>query len=622
MTTTPRTRVTVVVVALTVIAAAVAAGLLLLPRDDEGRTGQDGPVSEASTVVDPSGFTVTVDGVQVVGAAGVAPVGTEVTARTTVPDLATFDDFATVAGTGVEVILGDHLQPAAPITLTFTRSSSATQDPDGTVLAVVASTPDGGVELADARRQGDTVVVTTSHLSWFTPVWVAVEDFSQALTEQVLTAMKVRSPRPNCFTDDEGSRDGWTFAPVRQQLVWPCATVVDGRVEVTLANNSPEVWTLTADQDASPGLPTTTDIAGAALSAVALQLVDRTSEAPLVPGSTVRFSLTDPQVPVTFTAEMDDAMTVTHAVTSALLAFVPAQKLEKVTRSQCLIDAVTSTLGASDGPTGEWVAAVLDCFGEVVGGLTGALVSAVVSVPGTLTTLLDGIVRNIAGSDTFTVTLTHGGTDLEAGDLSDYVGTWSGAIDQPGSAASYTVTLTVTPPDDEGRVGTVVYPELGGCSGHLDQASVQDGTLSVTENITVNTDRCVEVVDLTLTLDGPDTLLYATQGQYDATGTLTRSGGETAATPGSSVWPEDRDDGPPALYVWVGASLLEFPDWVACDDSQQWCLLGGTGSHTLVEMDGLTNVGAIPATSRSPSAALARLGVPPASVREILPDAP
>lgn len=94
--------------------------------------------------------------------------------------------------------------------------------------------------------------------------------------------------------------------------------------------------------------------------------------------------------------------------------------------------------------------------------------------------------------------------------------------------------------------------------------------------------------------------------------------GDLVEDPSASVWPESRDDGPPALYVWLGANMMEFPDWVACDAARDWCLLGGSERHTLVRVDGLEVVGTLDASLEDPFAGLRALGLRRVPARQIL----
>lgn len=69
----------------------------------------------------------------------------------------------------------------------------------------------------------------------------------------------------------------------------------------------------------------------------------------------------------------------------------------------------------------------------------------------------------------------------------------------------------------------------------------------------------------------------------------------------AGTWPTSRNDGGARLMLWLGASAawpdapdIEYPQWIACDDSGRWCLLGGTEQHTMIDTQGqITVVGRI-----------------------------
>jgi hypothetical protein len=93
---------------------------------------------------------------------------------------------------------------------------------------------------------------------------------------------------------------------------------------------------------------------------------------------------------------------------------------------------------------------------------------------------------------------------------------------------------------------------------------------------------------------------------------------ETAGTDsGSTSWPTDRHDTAPGLYIWIGSAtawgipgINGMPDWVACDDARDYCLLGYTGGdEVLVEIDDLEVVGTIAEWYPDPKEALLILGM-------------
>jgi hypothetical protein len=90
------------------------------------------------------------------------------------------------------------------------------------------------------------------------------------------------------------------------------------------------------------------------------------------------------------------------------------------------------------------------------------------------------------------------------------------------------------------------------------------------------------------------------------------------ATSGST-WPTDSDDGPGTLFVWLGANMYGFPDWVACDDTTTYCLVGyHGGEHMLVQMSGLDVVGEVADSATDPRGELLALGLSDATVIQIL----
>ena len=67
--------------------------------------------------------------------------------------------------------------------------------------------------------------------------------------------------------------------------------------------------------------------------------------------------------------------------------------------------------------------------------------------------------------------------------------------------------------------------------------------------------------------------------------------------------------------------MYDFPDWVACDDAREWCLIGNDGDwHVLITVGPFREVGSVDDTYPDPYEALQYLGVPEQSIQEILGD--
>ena len=475
--------------------------------------------TESGEVVGEDGFTLTLDGVSVSGAPDVAPLETAVRARWVAEDLPDeISGFADSAGTGLDVTLGEGVQPASHLTITFAPDvvSDWDADSDSTddlATVVFTSKADGsGMELADAQLLPDgSVVVTADHLSRFQPARVSISGFFDWLDEQILIFAQVRSERPDCVDQQADGLD-WGFSAVPNQLVWPCVDETAGGLEVTFTNNSPEVWNVESDQ-ATPGLPITLSITGAAIGAVALQGIDRTTTAPLIPpDGQVRFEASGQDDPIIFNASLNEPLTIANALVSAISGFIPATKLEALGRAECFLDILSTAPSAEeriqDAAFGGLAGTIVRCVGDVVKGLGGKLISAVGAIPGAGTALVDTVVRQLTGRDEFSITLS----------------------------------------------------------------------------------RAEEVPD------EPE-------------------GSASAATD----WPSDRDDGVPGFYVWLGANMYDFPDWVACDDATTYCLVGYSGQeHLLVRVRGLVVIGAVDDAATDPRQELVSLGLPDEIVSQIL----
>jgi|GEM_PF-2408740 len=484
----------------------------------------EGP--ESAQVVGEDGFRLTLDGVWVSGAPGVAPIGTTVRAKLVEHDLPEgISGFAEPVGPGLEVTLGEGIQPASPLIITFAPDVVSSWDsaPDATdhlVPVVFTSKVEGpGMELADAHLLPDgSVEVTADHLSPFQPALASISGFADWLDEQVLIFAQVRSERPDCV--DQRAEDlGWEFSAVPNQLFWPCADETTGGLEVTFTNNSPEVWLVESDQ-ATPELPSTLSITGATIAAVARQGIDQTTTTPLVPpDGVVTFQVHDQEGPVVFDASLNKTLTITNAFVSGVSVILPSKKLEALGRAECFLDVVSTGLTASekleDAAYGGLSGTIIRCVGDAVGGLGGTLISAVGAIPGAGTAALDTVVRGLTGRDEFSITLSK----LE---------------------------------------------------------------------------------------DVPDEL--------------------DRSASSSSAWPTDRNDTAQGLYTWIGASsvwsgtgISGMPDWVACDDARNYCLLGyNRGDHVLVRIDGFEIVGTVANWYPDPIEALLILGIPEEAADQIL----
>lgn len=505
--------------------------LIFVLLEDQSAGASIVPIDSADVadVVGDSGFLIELDGVTVSGAPDVAPSGTAVQAHLVTHDLSEdVGEFAEPVGTGVEVILGDGVQPSSPITITFAPEEAetwlTTSDSNDDLLPVVFTTAvDGtGMELADAELLPDgSVVVSADHLSRFQPALVSIDSFLEWFGDQLLIFMQVRGNRPDCVDLPEEDL-GWKFSNVENQLVWPCLEETSGGLDVTLTNNSPEVWIIESEQ-ASPGFSFSLSLIGSTIAQIAKEELNQETTAPLIPpDGTITFTADETHERIVFDFSLNASLTVVNALVSVVSEFIPTKYIELIGRAECLLDVISTSIDISskenefeDPVLGGLAGTVARCLGTIIKGFGGKLISILATIPGAATAVIDTIVRQMTNRDEFSITLSS------FDDFSD--------------------------------------------------AREETGTSNV-------------------------------------------------------GWPTDRDDSVQGLYTWIGASsvwpdtgISGMPDWVACDDAGDYCLLGYNGAdHVLVEIDGFDIVGTIADWYPDPKEALLILGMTEEVANQIL----
>lgn len=487
-------------------------------------------VSDVSAVVQEEGFTVSLDDVTVSGPPGVASTGVAVRASLVEPQLPDeVSGFAESVGPAVEITLGDNLQPAVSLTITFSAEAVSGMDvPSNSgdeFLPVVISSRDEapGWEFADAQMLPDgSVAVTASHLSFVQLSLVPVRQFADWLTNQVLIFLQVRSEKPSC-ADQDTTDIGWEFSPIPDQVIWPCISKNGDGLNISFTNNSPEVWLLGSEQ-ATSGVSTTLSASGMLVAAIGQVSADSSRFAPLIaPDGEVSYLSRGGESEIVFDVQLSDGLTKLNALLQVTLSFIPGALFELIGHAQCLADIVSVVLENVDDSPGQLFSTILGCFADALGGLAkgatvfeatkltlvGALISAVVALPGALWAGMEAAIREFSGTDHFSITLSR--------------------IDSE--------------------------PALG------DQTRLP--------------------------------------------------------TAEASGWPTDRDDSAQGLRTWIGASsvwpgtgISGPPDWVACDDARNYCLLGyNDEEHVLVQIDRFEIIGTIADWYPNPKEALLSLGM-------------
>jgi len=500
--------------------------------------------------------------------------------------------------------------------------------------------------VSDVERGDGEVVVRTTHFSeWWVIDWGAIK---QGIVDAISRSVSISEDRAPTCEGEEEARESYDVRSDEGRRVYWCLGIENGETVLKAVNG--RQYGVAAEY--TPGLRRSrldnTDVVNqiAKLLTPPPGLSSNSVEL-LSSGNAIEFEVTGEAAGIGVTFQPEPGAYLISALKFAIdtygMVFDKFGKSDAGERlslalagASCLDDLtgmVTTELATAEEAT-EFFEKALDasfsCVGDLVdeidlGWILDGIVQPIVWLVSGVKTAIMGFVAAgdiLLDVDGYQILVTDKSAGESGGvaDLSAFAGTWHGPIEQSGSEPYTTVmTIEAIALAPAGTViGTVRYPELGDCSGSVTLTGFDSEVLYVTETIDTNTSRCATSVDLTLTLGpGGDTLSYEAPG-WDATGVLTR-GEPDAASPGAAGWPTNRDDGPPALYAWMGANMLGLADWVACDRAVEWCLLGyDGGKHLLVAMDGLEIAGEVSAGVSDPSAALVKLGVPSAVAQEIL----
>lgn len=449
------------------------------------------------TVVDESGLDYSSDWVSISAPRGVAPPGTKLEVRPTNSPLpGEWGDFASPAGSAVEITLGGGIQPEFPLTIDFINVAREE-------TTFVLAEHDGEVEILP-RGDVPTLVTQTSHLSTFWPITFDISRFTDKAVEAVAQSLKVSSPSPDCFRQDGLHTEAGVYISTwGDDAAWPCVTRNGSNATLSLHSNSGVAWLVSTSPKWKTALPNTLDVP----TAVAASAWQRTGlqyaqdNALLLPGSTANLT-TSTFEDTRVTMEVNAAVSQLRAVTLALNILLPDKVAESMTRASCAADLLT---GASTGTTsGTLTASIASCLGSVLQGVAGEIVGILSDGAGALWAQIDGLIRTASMNDEVVFDFAGIPTDVDPGapidlaSVESMLGNWSGPVDQKNSRP-YSVDMTLRH-DGRSVVGTVEYPELQ-CSGYLHGARIEDGVLKIHETINRN-GSCVVEVDLELTLRG------------------------------------------------------------------------------------------------------------------------
>lgn len=229
--------------AVLVVGALVAAGFVLLR--ERGET--------ATATVGADGVHLAIGEVRIEAPPGVAPEGTDLTARLVPPP----DGPAgvTAAGPAVEIELSGGRQPDQPVTVTMpaaagytVRSVEDITGPEDVAPVGLSRTgPDAPTRTEPAVFDPvtGTVTITTTHLTSFWQGLLRVRDIAGEAVRQTVAG---ETPRPGCHGEPAVDSTGreLRLTPTPRPSVWVCVRGDLGDAVVELTNTTPAPWVMTA----------------------------------------------------------------------------------------------------------------------------------------------------------------------------------------------------------------------------------------------------------------------------------------------------------------------------------------------------------------------------------------
>lgn len=461
-----------------------------------------------------------------------------------------------------------------------------------------------------------TATATTTSLSPFGIFRIVgnfVRDLAESFVEELTGGILTFVPQPECDGTDLSAT--WATDPADSPMSWCAAAADDGSTVVQVVNRRRYAIVVSAPQGTVTG--STTDLAAQLSGLMALP-----NTVVLAPGDVADVVFPPGTAEPEVTAEYDGmAQTLTTFLVSAEILAAIATKMPFSGRKTAkeflgLLDIVgcITSLGidvaaAVTHPASTIVKLVSSCFSKAAGLIGRLLASTVAVIAGVVgyfissgAALFDLIIGGATGvlAGPGAGTAPASGVPIPAG----FAGTWSGTITSSDTSVSpFDVAITFDAAQATLDVGH------GNCTGTLVATSA--GETSVTMAGTwAPGDGCVVGGTWELQVAG-DVVHYRwldPGGARVDAGDLHR-GTDVAAASGS--WPDADQEGPPALWVWFGASFV-VPDWVSC--SARYCIAGMGDEVHLYELDGLLDLGWLSLSEPDPTAAFVEAGIPATEV--------
>lgn len=372
----------------------VAAALILLLVVVGCSTPPKASSEPQALVVGAEGLRVEVGSMTVSAGPGVAPEGTavSVSVAAAVPDDAVAEVVEQI-GAGVQVVLGEDLQPEAPIEV---RAKVEGDMPAAGEVALLTVSADGSVDVLEAQvdTANGELVASTEHLSWL-GFFRLGEEFTGVVMALAGQALDVTYPDPGCETRVEvpGVAAYEVFPPGQAYMCLAMNAAGEIELEVHSAVNMPYTVRTQPPVDA-------TNLPGSAQGLLGTAVMYRFPNDGFTPGvlaggSTVQFTFPPGQAPEVVTMQLRPELLVMDLLV-ATLDRVHKGLAEIVGTTQCWADVATTSLSANEVASTtaatSAISAALGCAANAVEGAASIVLGLVLPL---LQTLISTILTNV-----------------------------------------------------------------------------------------------------------------------------------------------------------------------------------------------------------------------------------
>lgn len=416
-------------------------------------------------------------------------------------------------------------------------------------VAFLVESQDGTVELVPAVF--DPVTGTVSgDVAHFSGIWPVQLDIG-AMVDTVLLAVGAISPKPKC-ADQPVTVGNERYTVTSNPMMWMCLRATDGvGLEVSATANASFPFYAAPDIAADAGVSKPQGTAASVASAWARDFFGMVPDGQVAVFPSEETLLSYDQAPGDLSIDFSPApelllVAILAEVGSVAFSMTPAELAKTFGQLECMggvgeLIRQAADNGLAPAAGAEILSAFFACAGTVAS-LTPAqevVVALFSAAPQLLIGTLWGAITTMTGASSFSVVVfvRDAGDAITAADLEPFVGTWSGAVDQPGSRPyGVEVTISVTP--DGFAAAQVRYPELDNCQGFWDGAYLRGASLHMVEHIQVARGSCVETVDIVVRRVG-DQLSYTAgwDGVRVAKGRLSRGTYKDAGSNTGASWP-------------------------------------------------------------------------------------